>query len=212
MCFSATASFIAGGALTATGLVTVSKAKKRKELPLASIPLLFGIQQLTDGVVWISFGTVPLHSIAVYTYAIFAFVWWPVFVPLALISIEPDQVRKGILKALAIVGLCVGLFFSYFIIFGTVTAEIVNHCVAYDTPHPYKFAALAFFLIASCGAFFVSSSKILNIFGGVLLIAFVIAGWFYLETFSSVWCFFAAILSAIIYWYFKNKPADALSV
>ena len=46
MCFSATASFITGGVLSAVGVVTIKKAEKKSEIPFASIPLLFGIQQM----------------------------------------------------------------------------------------------------------------------------------------------------------------------
>ena len=54
MCFSATASFTAGTALTAVGGLTVRKSRGKAELPLALVPLLFGIQQLTEGVLWLS--------------------------------------------------------------------------------------------------------------------------------------------------------------
>ena len=204
MCFSATASFVAGGVLSAAGVVTMAKVKKSKGLLLAIIPFLFGVQQLIDGVVWVSFGIGTVHTIAVYAYALFAFVWWPIFVPLALLRIESRRARKEVLEALAVVGLAVGLYFAYFIAAGTVTAQIVNNCVAYSTLHPYGFVALAFYLLVTVGAFFVSSKQILNIFGVVLLGAFAVTGWFYAETFSSVWCFFAAILSGIIYWYFET--------
>ncbi len=45
MCFSASASFIAGTSLCAIGVATVKRAEARSELPFAMIPLLFGIQQ-----------------------------------------------------------------------------------------------------------------------------------------------------------------------
>ena len=205
MCFSATASFVAGGALTAVGAATVLRAKTKRELPLASIPLLFGLQQLIDGTVWVSFGIPALHVIAVYAYALLAFVWWPVFVPYALLLIESDKARREVLEALGVVGLGVGLFFLYYMLSGTVSAQVVNHCVAYDTPHPYNVGALAFYLIATCGPFLVSKKRVLNIFGAILLVSFAVAGWFYIEAFSSVWCFFAAILSAVIFWYFRNR-------
>jgi hypothetical protein len=44
MCFSATASFVAGTTLSTIGVVTITKVKQRSELPFALIPLLFGIQ------------------------------------------------------------------------------------------------------------------------------------------------------------------------
>jgi hypothetical protein len=53
MCFSAEASFAAGGLLIAGGVVSTVKLKPaRKSLALASIPIIFGIHQLSEGVVW----------------------------------------------------------------------------------------------------------------------------------------------------------------
>jgi hypothetical protein len=49
MCFSATASFIAGTTLSIIGIATIRNVERRSELPLALIPLLFGIQQLIEG-------------------------------------------------------------------------------------------------------------------------------------------------------------------
>jgi hypothetical protein len=42
MCFSATASFTAGTALSAVGAVTVRRSRGWSELPIALVPLLFG--------------------------------------------------------------------------------------------------------------------------------------------------------------------------
>lgn len=204
MCFSATASLVAGIALSGIGVATMAKVRNKRELPLASLPLLFGIQQLIDSAVWVSLGTSLLSVVLVYAYTLLAFVGWPIFVPFALLSIETNKVRRKVFGALTLVGLGVGLFFLYYMVFGTVTAEIVNHCVAYDTPHPYRIPVLAFYLIATCGPFFVSKKKLLNQLGIVLFLSFGIAGWFFIETFPSVWCFFAAILSGILYVYFKK--------
>ena len=55
MCFSATASFTAGVLLLGAGALTVRSARSPRELPLAAIPRLFSIQQLIEGVVWLTF-------------------------------------------------------------------------------------------------------------------------------------------------------------
>jgi len=205
MCFSATASFIAGTALTATGVVTTAKVKKIKELPFRSIPLFFGIQQLLDGVVWVSVGTPVLNAIAAYGYALIAYVLWPVFVPIAVLMLEKNPKRREVLEALAVVGVCVGLYALYLILAGPVTAHEVNQCIRYDTFIPYPLWVLAFYVIATCGSCFVSSKTFINQFGLVVFVSFAVAGWFYVETFSSVWCFFAAVLSGMIWWHFcKN--------
>ena len=55
MCFSATASFVAGTSLSVIGVATLKHVKRKTEIPFAMIPLLFGIQQLTEGVIWLTF-------------------------------------------------------------------------------------------------------------------------------------------------------------
>jgi len=201
MCFSASASFVAGGALSVLGVAALVHSKAKKNVLLASIPLLFGIQQLIDGLVWLSFSLPVLHTVAVFAYVFFAQVFWPIFIPIAVLLSEQNNARKMLLRMLAFVGASVGIFFSYYLLYGNVTAQIVNHCVAYDTHHAYRFTVLAFYIIAVCGAFFVSSQRFLRIFGFLVLASFFISGWLYLETFSSTWCFFAAILSALLYKY-----------
>lgn len=205
MCFSATASFVAGAALSAGGVATLLQVESKNEVPLASIPLLFGVQQLIEGVVWLSFGNSALNGFATYAYSIFSHVLWPVFVPIAILLIEPNPNRRSILRIVCLVGLGVGVYLLYFIIADPVVAHVVNHSIAYHSPHLYPWTTIALYLAATCGSCLLSSHKIINVFGGVLIVSFAIAGWFYTQTFFSVWCFFAAILSAIIFWYFRDK-------
>jgi len=207
MCFSATAILVAGGTLAIIGGATLSRAKTKKELPLASIPLLFGIQQIIDGIVWLSFSIQPLNTIAIYIYAVFSRVFWPVFLPTAVLLIEKNHARKNILRLFSLLGLFVGMFFLYLIFTGPVTARIVNNCIDYSVPYPYTLTILTLYLVATCGACLFSSHRIIKIFGAALLASFIVSGWFYFETLPSVWCFFAAVLSAIIYWYFRKRNA-----
>ena len=205
MCFSATASFVAGAALTATGVVTIQKAKKRKELPFASIPLFFGIQQLLDGVAWISVGAPVVNGLAAYGYAFFAYMLWPVLIPTAVLLLEPNKKRKKVLRLLLAVGVATALYALYLILAGPVAANVINYCIRYDTFIPYAPLMLLPYLVATCGSCFVSSHKLMRVFGIATLISVAIAGWFFFETFSSVWCFFAAILSGLIYWHFSQE-------
>ena len=205
MCFSAAASFAAGGTLSVVGALTLTKVKKKSELPFASIPLLFGIQQAIEGAVWLSFGSPILNTIATYAYSMFSHVLWPIFVPFSVLMIETDPIRKKILHLFSFVGLAVGLYLLYFIIADPVTAHIINSSIAYHSPHLYVYLIMALYLVAICGSCLISSHKIVNIFGVVLFISFAIAAWFFTETFFSVWCFFAAILSIIVYWYFQSN-------
>jgi len=207
MCFSAAASFAAGGALSVAGGLTLVQVKKKTELPFASIPLLFGIQQAIEGAVWLSFGTPVFNAVATYAYSIFSHVLWPIFVPIAVFFIETDPKRKNILRFFSLFGLGVGLYLLYFIIAEPVTSHIVGNSIAYHSPHLYPWVVMLLYLVATCGSCLFSSHRIINIFGVTLFFSFFIAGWFFAETFFSVWCFFAAILSVLVYWYFRNNSA-----
>ncbi len=205
MCFSATASFAAGGALTAGGVLTLSKAKTKKELPFASIPILFGIQQIIEGVVWLSFGSATLNTVATYSYSVFSHSLWPILVPISVFLIETDHHRKNILKIFCLVGLIVGLYLLYFIFANSVKSSVIGGSIAYQSPHLYTLLIMAMYITATCGSCLFSSHKMINIFGATALIGFIISAWFFIETFLSVWCFFSAVLSILIYWHFKNE-------
>lgn len=90
MCFSATASFTAGTTLSVVGVLTVRKSEGMRELPLAVVPLLFGLQQLTEGAVWVSLNhdLSSLQSWSTYIYSMFSHVLWPIFVPFAILLLE----------------------------------------------------------------------------------------------------------------------------
>ena len=210
MCFSAAASFAAAGVLGVSGGLTLAQVKKKSELPFASIPLLFGIQQAIEGAVWVSFGAPVVNTVATYAYSMFSHVLWPIFVPFSVLMIETDPTRKKILRLFSFIGLFVGLYLLYFIIADPVTAHITKNSIAYHSPHLYVYPIMALYLIATCGSCLVSSHKIIKIFGVVLFISFAIAAWFFTETFFSVWCFFAAILSIIVYWYFRSNSAGPM--
>lgn len=205
MCFSAAASFVAGGVLSVVGGATIAKAKKRSELPLASIPLLLGVQQLVEGVVWISFGNPTVNTIATYAYSAFSHVFWPIFIPLSILSIEHEPGRKRILSWLLTIGAGVGAYLAYYIAADPVTACIINKSIAYQSVHVYPHLMMVLYLIAVCGSPLASSRRIINIFGAVLLASFGISVWFFARTFFSVWCFFATLLSALIYWHVSTR-------
>ena len=205
MCFSATASFVAGTALSVVGVATIKKAKRKAELSFAAIPLLFGIQQLIEGVVWLSFSNSALNVVSTYAYSMFSHVFWPIFVPIAILLLEKDPVRKKILRVFTGVGLAVGIFLLYFIFQDGIISQVVNKSVLYNSPHLYLPLVLTLYVLATCVSFLISSDKIINIIGIVMLASFTIAGLFFSTTFISVWCFFAAILSFIIFIYFYRR-------
>lgn len=218
MCFSATASFTAGTALTAVGGLTVHKSRGKVELPVALIPLLFGVQQLSEGVLWLSLRhDLPLlKSLATYTFSMFSHVLWPIFVPFAILLVETGRRRKTALGVFQVLGLSVGLYLLYFLVRFPVTARVLGHSISYDSPHFYIGAVLVVYLLATCVSGLFSSHWCINVFGVLAFVLAIVAYQVSVATFVSVWCFYAAVLSLLIYAHFSGpmqacRPALARS-
>jgi hypothetical protein len=64
---------------------------------------------------------------------------------------------------------------------------------------------LVLYIAATCVSALFSSQRIVNLFGALAFVLFVVAFWFYYVAFFSVWCFFAAILSVMIFLHFQFR-------
>lgn len=201
MCFSATASFSAGAVLLAIGTITVKKSESKAELPFAMIPLLFGVQQLIEGVIWLTFqfDAPLLNTVMTYLYTLFSHVLWPVYIPFAVLLLEPVHMRRKMITAFFVVGMVVGVYLLYILVRYPVTSEVVDQHIVYLSPHFYALAVMGSYLAASCVSMFFSSYKVIVVFGIVALLSFIAAYEFYTQSLISVWCFFAAILSGLVY-------------
>lgn len=212
MCFSAPASFIAGTALSAVGIVTIRMSSRKTEIPFAMIPLLFGIQQITEGMIWLSFqsGSSLPNALLTFVYSLFSHVVWPLFIPFAVGLLETVPWRRKALAACQVAGLAVGLYLLYIIVQFPVTSQIVGKHIAYDSPHFYVVAVMLLYLIGTCVSSLLSSSRIIQVFGALSLATFVAAYLIHAATWFSVWCFFAAILSSIVWFYFRRTGSGAV--
>lgn len=211
MCFSAPASFIAGAALSAVGVATIRMTSRKADLAFAMIPLLFGVQQLTEGMIWLSFrNESPLpNATLTFVYSLFSHVLWPIFIPFAVGLLESVPLRKKAVAACQIAGTAVGLYLLYIIIQFPVTSRVLENHIAYDSPHFYIVPVMLLYLTATCASSLFSSSRVVQVFGALSLATFIAAYAIHAATFFSVWCFFAAILSFIVYYFFRQARSGA---
>ena len=200
MCFSATASFSAGVVLLGVSALTLKAARRPRELPLAAIPLLFALQQLTEGVIWLTFRREApgLNTVMTYLYSFFSHVLWPVFVPAAVLLIEPPGWRRTALAAIAAAGLAVGLYLMYTLVAFTVVARPTGQHIEYVSPHFFSTAVMSLYLLSTCIGPVLSTHRMVRVFGVLALLSFATVYYFYAAWFISVWCFFAAVLSTMI--------------
>jgi hypothetical protein len=217
MCFSANASFTTAAGLSIIGLLSIHAAKKNKQLmPLASCPFFFAIQQSCEGVVWLTLNagntTSLLHIVAMYGFVSFAALFWPIWVPFALYLPEKNHRRKKLLLMTLYIGCfsAILLFFSW--ILQITGAQVINHHIDYPVVDEYPFGITNVwfkniitwitslsYCIATMAPFFISSIKKIWMAGIIIMIAFVISYIYYYATLGSVWCFFAAIASGLLY-------------
>ena len=154
MCFSASASFIAAAALAASGVATLRLASRRSELPFAAVPMLFGIQQFIEGLIWLSFDNnlSVSNSILTFGYSIFSHVLWPIYVPFAVHLLERVHWRRQALLATQAVGMLVGLYLLYVLTQYPVTSRVLGQHIVYESPHFYQVPVMALYLIATCAS------------------------------------------------------------
>jgi hypothetical protein len=204
MCFSATASFVAGTGLSALGVATLGATRRRSEIAFAAIPLMFGLQQMVEGALWLSFRfDAPQINLAMtYLFSMFSHVLWPIYVPFEIGLLETVPGRRAVIWGFQVVGLIVGLYLLFLIVEYPVTAIVADNIV-YISPHFYKIPVMLLYVAATCVSCFFSSIATIRIFGVLALLLFAVAYGFFAVALFSVWCFFAALLSAIIFVYFK---------
>ena len=210
MCFSATASFSAGALLLGMGTLTLRSAKHPREWPFAAIPLLFAIQQLSEGVIWLTFRyEAPLLSeVMTHLYSFFSHVLWPIYVPVAVLLIEPPGRRRQVLLAFVAAGLAVGVYLLYFLVAFPVVSRPTGQHIEYVSPHFFAAVAITLYLMSTTLSPMVSTHRTVEVFGVLALLSFSTAYAFYATWFISVWCFFAALLSAVVYLHFVSHGAE----
>lgn len=207
MCFSAEASFTASVVLTVIGVATLRQVSSRNQLFLAVIPLLFAFQQFSEGVLWIFLQNNQNHTfwsvIARYTYLSFAFVIWPIWIPLSSLALETQPFRKKIITGLVILGSIFAVAGLFFLLRYDISANIISHHIAYKLTTPVNplilIAGLIIYGIVITFSIMVSSKKNALPFGFIIGILLLLSLYFYLYAFTSVWCFFCAICSVIFY-------------
>jgi len=204
MCFSAPASFSASVVLLTVGVIAQRKTTTPKQRIFAAIPFLFGIQQFSEGVLWLSFSYDSFKAFetgAMYTFLFFAQIVWPAFVPLAMLTIETDAKRKRILRFLCVFGGLVSAILLLCLITHAGETRAYAECyhVYYKLyyPIPPKYGGIFYFIPTAIPPFIVSVKK-MKLLGAILVVLYIICKIFYITYILSVWCFFASITSIIV--------------
>ena len=209
MCFSANASFSAGAVLTIIGIVTMNKTNQKKQLLFATIPFIFGIQQLSEGMLWITLPkpafTIIQHNATV-TFLFFAQIVWPLLVPISILVLEKKEKRIIAQKVLVGIGGVVCIYLAYCLLTMKVSSRIEGQHILYlqNYPSSLKNGSIVLYALATIVPPFFSSIKGMWLLGTTILISYIISAIFYEHYILSVWCFFSSIISLSVYYVVKG--------
>ncbi len=212
MCFSAPVSFGSAIVIGSVGLIIFSRKVSKKFIPLAMIPLIFSLQQAMEGIVWLSVDTPDnesMQKLGMYSFLSVATVFWPTWCPFAVYAMEPKVSRKRWLSVVWVIGAVVSLFALDGLMMHGAQMEVSCGHIAYRaissffrmlTEHAFLGSvALGAYTLATIGPMFISSVSLMRVLGVAISAGWLSAQFFYSMYFASVWCFFSAIASVLIY-------------
>src|ERR1035438_6636520 len=202
MCFSPQADVAGGVLICAIGIDAVRPIRQRREfIALAWIPVLLGAHQFIEALVWLWLqGHVPrgIGHVALWAYLLIAFVVLPVFVPLAVIALEPTRRRKAMMVPFALTGTVIAVILLTAMVRGPVGVKLAPYHLSYGIRIPDGFLIVALYVVAVCGPLLMSGYRSVVIFGAVNLVAVIVIARLTISGFASVWCGWAAVSSAAI--------------
>lgn len=219
MCFSAEASYTAAAFLLPAGALASQRAYQanRKYLAIAVLPLLFGFQQLFEGLVWsgnaLSSDTmVQRFSLA---YMFFSWLAWPVWIPLSTYFLEPCG-RRYIYLIFAILGGMLGAmqYFPYFAHEGWLVTKFFPNAISYQGAVLFDFIMRreltnSIYLFVIITPLLTSSDRRAQIFGILISVVATVTYLFFQFAYISAFCFGGALMSLyIVYMIFRETASE----
>lgn len=211
MCFSATASFSAAALLGAVGAATLAQRPRPRDLAFASIPLFFAAHQAIEGAIWLHLGhgagqqdgAIPYGLVLAYLFI--AQVLWPAYIPLSVIAMEPKRRRRPALWVLLAAGLFVSGALAVILVGHRYTVTAVADGLRYATDHEFERRLLALYLLAVVAPLFLSRHVYVVAFGAATLAGAIVTVLAYYQASASVWCFFAALASVLVFLHVRRS-------
>ena len=213
VCFSATADFAGSVVLGTIGIATLREVKHPREMLFASMPLLFALHQFTEGFVWMGLnGTLSsavAHSAAA-AYVLFAQALLPFLLPLGVMLLEPTRFKQRQMFGFVVLGGVLMLYMLWGLIAYPLEISIQQHSIVYyDVITTTTFIAMLY-VLATCGSLFFSGFGELVVLAWANLIGLLIVMMVKRYAFTSIWCAYAAVVSVIIYVFFRRSRAARL--
>ncbi len=174
--------------------------------------MLFALHQFTEGCVWLGLdGRISPVALAraAFLFTLYAQGILPFLMPAAVALMEPPGWRRGVISGLAAVGVLVCAWDLYGLLFFPSRTFVEHYSIAYRNPLTGNFRISLLYILATCGALLLSSHSVARCYGVLNVVGLTIVEIVREYAFASVWCFYAAALSILIYWHFRRDDAGA---
>ncbi len=202
MCFSPEGDLAGGLVVTAIGIDACRHLRGRNtHLLLATVPLVLGVHQLDEALVWWGLeGDIPhaVGRIAMWIYLVIALVVVPILVPLSILRLEPSARRRWSIAPFLALGAVVAVVLLATMLRGPVTVELATYHLSYSIGLKHGVLIIGLYIVATCGSLLISGYKDIVIFGIANVAAVVALALLTADGFASLWCFYAALASGAI--------------
>jgi hypothetical protein len=207
MCFSATADFAGSVVLGAVGVATLREVKNRRELLLAAMPCLFAVHEFIEGFVWLGLdGDLSqrvMHDAGA-AYVLYAQGLLPFVLPLSVFLIEPTKRQRNRMLGFVILGGLLALYLTWGLIAYPLDISMQSHSVLYDNVITNTTLVAILYVTATCGSLFFSGFRQPVDLAWANLVGLLVVMLVKRYAFTSVWCAYAAVVSVIIYFFFRR--------
>lgn len=107
-------------------------------------------------------------------------------------------------------GLSVSLYYVYCLLLLNVNPQIAGHHIQYISDFSESLAVPVFiiYFIAGVTPLFVSSIQRTRLLGVLMFLSCLVTAIFYVQYLTSVWCFFAALISGVVFWILKDSKKE----
>jgi hypothetical protein len=204
---------VGGAVVLAIGVEACRHVKGRNEnLAIATLPLLLGLHQIDETFVWWGLqGRVPrdVGNVAMWIYLVFALVLLPILAPLLLAIFEPSGRRRWRYVPFIVLGLAVSGVILEAMLVGQPTAQLGTYHVAYSVGLQHGIFIIGLYIVATCGSMLVSGDPSLTWFGIVNVAAVIVLALLCANGFTSLWCFYAALVSGAIALHLRWRSPSA---
>jgi hypothetical protein len=211
MCYSPVASFTSAALIATIGVATLRQVRSPRALLFGATPMLFALHQFTEGLVWLGLqGRIgPIgRDHAAFLFTLYAQGLLPFLMPLAVTLMEPAGWRRKAMVGLTAIGAVAALWDAYGLIFLPTQVLVDHDAIAYRNVMTGSLTISLLYILASCGSLLMSSFPVVRWYGLLNVIALSIVQIVRAYAFASVWCFYAALMSIMLYWQFSRGYMD----